>query len=582
MIGIYVLLSTLALGGLLITLTERLRSNSRNTLEAESRETLTALNEMLKESDLPATALVKDWGPLLSRRGQLLAIVSAPGQSVASTFEQQLGGAAMQTSIARRARADGFSMMWPPTSPTTLVSAMTMIPGSDDTPVLVLQSDVAGRLAAAEAVANSARRAAIVAWLCGTACLAFVASAFVGPLRTLVTAMTTSESSVERNDLLLRLSDRPDEFGQIARSLRTVDVDRLSKLGDLQKSEARIRALANRLSTVLQSMKEGVVAVDANERILFANDVARRIMGLDTSNVEGRLICEAIRSPHVQETVREAMLADETATLEFKMPRGDLVLSMVATPIRGEGTSGAVLVLHDVSEIRRLESMRRDFVSGVSHELKTPLTVIQACTETLLDGALDDKEAAHRFLKQIEEQAGRLLQLILGMLQLARVESGEQAFKREPIAVHEIAEQLVQSLQPVAAGRNIQLSVCGEQEMFVLADYQALRTVISNLVDNGIKYTPEGGWVKLELTAEEDSNVIRVKDNGMGIPEKHRARVFERFYRVERDRNRERGGTGLGLAIVKHLCSTMGAELRLESRFGHGTTVTVRFLIEDE
>jgi two-component system phosphate regulon sensor histidine kinase PhoR len=293
------------------------------------------------------------------------------------------------------------------------------------------------------------------------------------------------------------------------------------------------------------------------------------------------MIYEAIRQPDLHETVREAIQSDEPKDLEFRLPRGDTQLAVVAAPIKDGKSTGAVLVFHDVSEIRRLEAMRRDFVSGVSHELKTPLTVIQACTETLLDGAIEDRETAERFLKQIEEQSERLLQLILGMLQLARVQSGEQAFKREPVAVHEIAAELVRSMQPVAESKNIELALSGEEEMYVLSDEYALRTILSNLIDNAIKYTGADGHVRVEMIAEDEANTIRVSDDGAGISAEHQKRVFERFYRVDKDRNRERGGTGLGLAIVKHLCHTTGADLSLESKVGKGTTITVRFPITD-
>ena len=239
------------------------------------------------------------------------------------------------------------------------------------------------------------------------------------------------------------------------------------------------------------------------------------------------------------------------------------------------------MVLADVTEVRKLESMRRDFVSGVSHELKTPLTVIQACTETLLDGALADEDAAKRFLRQIEEQSERLLQLILGMLQLARLESGEQVFDEEPVDLYSVADQVIKAMLPVAAGKQISLTLVGEQELFVLADFQAVRTVAGNLIDNALKYTPDGGSVSVELKSDDASNSLIVKDTGVGISETDQKRIFERFYRVERDRNRERGGTGLGLSIVKHLCQAMHADVSLHSAAGKGATIEVRFPFRD-
>jgi two-component system phosphate regulon sensor histidine kinase PhoR len=227
--------------------------------------------------------------------------------------------------------------------------------------------------------------------------------------------------------------------------------------------------------------------------------------------------------------------------------------------------------------MRRLEAMRRDFVSGVSHELKTPLTVIQACTETLLNGALDDPEAAERFLKQIDQQSERLLQLILSMLQLARVESGNEILHISAVPVHELAEDVIRDFRTVAAARSVSLKQSGADELWVLSDEQAVRTILSNLVDNAVKHTDSGGTVTVELRSEATDSYVIVRDTGEGIPEELLGRIFERFYRVEKDRSRERGGSGLGLAIVKHLCQVLKATISVRSRIGEGSEFTVRF-----
>lgn len=236
-----------------------------------------------------------------------------------------------------------------------------------------------------------------------------------------------------------------------------------------------------------------------------------------------------------------------------------------------------MIVVRDVSEVRQLEAMRRDFVSGVSHELKTPLTVIQACTETLLNGALEDGEVARRFLSQIEEQAERLLQLILAMLQLARVESGSEILHVEELELVDLADDVVDAFRTVAENRGVQLGRLGVTSLAVRADEQAVRTILSNLVDNAIKHTPAGGEVLVELRASADGPTLVVRDTGSGIPEELLGRIFERFYRVEKDRSRERGGSGLGLAIVKHLCQALQANLQVRSRLNEGSEFTVRF-----
>lgn len=425
---------------------------------------------------------------------------------------------------------------------------------------------------------ESAVHAAVVAWLSATVCLVFVGAIVVRPVRMLIRIMHTQDSSAERRDLLLRMQERNDEFGDVARALERIDAERQRSLQHVKQQEQQLQSPATQLSAMLQAMVEGVIAVDANERILFANNVACSMLELDPAGVEGRPIFEAVRNTHFQEAIHESVYERKQTNIEFRIVKTNAQVSLAASPISG---GGAVLVLEDVTEVRKLESMRRDFVSGVSHELKTPLTVIQACTETLLEGAVDDGKAARMFLQQIEEQSERLLQLILATLQLARVESGEQILNHEPVDLSEASRQVTKVMSPVAKGKNISLTMTGVPELFVLADYQAVRTVIGNLVDNALKYTPQGGRVQVELAVDDYAASLKVVDNGVGIPKNEQDRVFERFYRVERDRNRERGGTGLGLSIVKHLCQAMNAEISLQSSVGHGCAITVRFPFQD-
>ncbi|MEZ6126679.1 MAG: ATP-binding protein [Planctomycetaceae bacterium] len=426
---------------------------------------------------------------------------------------------------------------------------------------------------------ETAVSAAVVAWLCGTASVAFVAAVFVSPVRTLIRILGTQDDSQERRHLLLTLQDRNDEFGEFARSISAMDSDRSVNLKNVQLREQQMRSSATQLSAVLQAMVEGVIAVGADERIQFANNVACRMLDLDPKNVERRLIFECARSRHIHDSVREALDRRELVSTEFKLPRNDATVTLVVSPITA---GGAVLVFDDVTEVRRLESMRRDFVAGVSHELKTPLTVIEACTETLLDGAIEDSTVARRFLEQISQQSARLLQLILGMLQLARLESGAQVFREEPIDLSEIAKNVTDEFRPVAESRKIELTLTGDPDLFVLGDDQAIRTILGNLVDNAIKYTQDGGSVLVQHTTTEIGHVLRVRDTGAGISAKDRGRIFERFYRVEHDRNREKGGTGLGLAIVKHLTQAMHAEISLISQPGQGSTFEVTFPFRDD
>ena len=221
--------------------------------------------------------------------------------------------------------------------------------------------------------------------------------------------------------------------------------------------------------------------------------------------------------------------------------------------------------------------MRRDFVNGVSHELKTPLTVIQACSDTLRHGALQDPQSAERFLTQIDEQSDRLLQLILTMLQLSRVESGSEILRFEPVDLAQVIRETTSDFQTIASSRNLQLNCHDIDPILVRTDHQAARTVIGNLVDNALRYTPAGGTVSIAVKPDVRGVNVSISDSGDGIPEALLGRIFERFYRVEQDRSREKGGSGLGLSIVKHLCNSLHARIVVESTVGKGSTFTVWF-----
>jgi two-component system phosphate regulon sensor histidine kinase PhoR len=286
---------------------------------------------------------------------------------------------------------------------------------------------------------------------------------------------------------------------------------------------------------------------------------------------------EAVRNHALAQAVSSVIASGESHRLEISRPGSEKHSTDVhITPFSGEPCPGAVLVMYDTSELRRLESLRRDFIANVSHELKTPLSTIKACAETLRDGAMNDSDTAQRFLGRIEEQSDRLHNLILDMLSLARIESGQEAFEIEPVDVAAVSAQCVESHQQPADAKGIRL-LCepGLPQLTVQADREGLAEILNNLLDNAVKYTPSGGSVTLRWRAAGTMGRIEVADTGIGIREEHRKRVFERFYRVDKARSRELGGTGLGLAIVKHLTQSFGGRVDVESEPGHGSTFIV-------
>jgi two-component system, OmpR family, phosphate regulon sensor histidine kinase PhoR len=384
------------------------------------------------------------------------------------------------------------------------------------------------------------------------------------------------------------LTATPGPVGKLVRAFNAAATD-------VQARTARLDQDRQQLLVVLGAMAEAVIAVDPRRRLLFANASANRLFGLDATSV-GRLVPELIRGPQVQDAVEETLrLASPAAYLgELILPGRDShargnnrVLSVRGNPLPGQPSTGAVLVFHDVTELRRLERMRQDFVANASHELKTPLSSIKAYTETLMDWALYDETVNLRFLKRIDEQVERLNQLILDLLSLARIESGQELFEHGPLCLVPVLESCIEGHRGRAQAKNLNLAFLRgglDEDTVILADEEAIRQIVDNLVDNAIKYTPEGGSVSVTCHSDQNSATIEVADTGIGIPRDDLPRIFERFYRVDKARSRELGGTGLGLSIVKHLMQSIGGPIDVTSRLGSGSRFTVhlpRCLVRD-
>ena len=285
-----------------------------------------------------------------------------------------------------------------------------------------------------------------------------------------------------------------------------------------------------------------------------------------------------VRIPELTAAIDKSQKERTFSKTEFKTIEEDRrTLKVRVSMLADEDKPGVAVVLHDVTELRQLETMRQDFVANVSHELKTPLASIKAYAETLRLGAIHDDEKNMQFLEQIEFQADTLNQQIQDLLQLARVESGEKTFSVSDVDVNMVCESLHRQFLDSAAGRQLELHLqLTQPSPLARCDVNAIETVVKNLVVNAIHYTPEGGRVSISTSVEGDWVVISVIDTGIGIAPDQQARVFERFYRVDKARSRDMGGTGLGLAIVKHLTQAFGGTVTLESQLGKGTQFYVR------
>lgn len=373
------------------------------------------------------------------------------------------------------------------------------------------------------------------------------------------------------------LSDEPGALGNLVKSFNRMAIRLAEKISQLEEDRQQLR-------TILSGMVEGVVALDSTQRILFANETALKLLGLTNTTTEGKRLWELIRNRDLMDLVSDSLAQSDPKKKELAWSLGAAKnLTIHAARLPGVPVRGAVLVLHDTTELRRLERLRQDFVANVSHELKTPLAVIKVCAETLADGAMDDSVNRMRFLNQILDQSERLNTLIMDLLSLARIEAETEMFEKVAIPVGEMVNHSVASHQDITKSKSqilVSQPMTGdfapEEGMAAWCDEEAFLQILDNLLDNAVRYTPDGGKIEVNWGRGKDFVIIEVRDNGVGIPEADLPRIFERFYRVDKARSKQLGGTGLGLSIVKHLAQAMNGTITATSQVGKGTSFTLQ------
>ncbi|MFO0968849.1 MAG: ATP-binding protein [Gemmataceae bacterium] len=362
-----------------------------------------------------------------------------------------------------------------------------------------------------------------------------------------------------------------DEIGALALAFNEMSQACAAHIAQMDQDRQQLLA-------VFRGMVEGVLVLDAEQNIQFFNDAAGRMLGAPLEALRGRKLWEVFRNRQLSAAVGKILASDQPHLTELEWSGAERrVLAVHGARLPGQPLRGAVLVFHDVTDLRKLERVRQEFVANVSHELKTPLAAIQALVETLLGGAVNDSEHAVRFLDRIRENADRLHRLILDLLTLGRIESGEETMEIQPLDVAEAMLGSITRHEERAKSKDLQLAAAEPREpVTVLADAEALAQILDNLVDNAIKYTPAGGKITLRWRAEGQHAILQVEDTGVGIPERDLSRIFERFYRVDKARSRELGGTGLGLSIVKHLVHALGGTVAAEGALGAGSVFSIR------
>lgn len=385
-----------------------------------------------------------------------------------------------------------------------------------------------------------------------------------------------------------------DEIEQLAETFNNM-------ASQLEKTVYDLKDKNLKMDTILNNMTDGIIAVDKNNSVVLVNSVACRLFGIPDANeneIIGKNILEIIRNTHINRMLNETLKGKTVLSDEINVSfSGGRIYRITTVPVQTSlkdssflkenpfsdnsflaFNQGAVISVQDITNIKKLEQIRSEFVSNVTHELKTPLTSIRGFIETLRNGAINDKEVADKFLEIIDIESERLYALINDILQLSEIESGKNETSTEAVDVDGVIEECAAMLKSEADKKIVSIHINSRgNNLFINASRNRIKQMLINLIDNGIKYNVSGGGILISVYKNAGWLIMKVKDTGIGIPEEHLPRIFERFYRVDKGRSRSMGGTGLGLSIVKHIVNLYNGDIKVQSRPGAGTEFIIRF-----
>jgi len=589
----YVILILVATAGLVVYLSDLVRDAHVDDLEAKLTAEARLIGDVLATSpawdepggDLDAAA--RRYADLLDARVTLIAAdgtVLGESDEDRAQMDNHLYRPEVQQAL-RRGR--GSSIRFSRTVGYEMMYVAVVVPAEGRVPGFVR---VALSLRQIEANVARLRRAALSvasATALGAALLALLIAEYTARPVHRLTEVVQRMADGDMSARLLPITH--DEVGALTRSFNQMS-DRLR--GTITKLvEER-----GRLTAVLDNMADGVLITDGGGRVRFINPAAARLLGTDEQAALDRPFAQVARDHRIIGLWQRCCERNEEQFEPVEMGRRGPFLQAIATPLRSAGSQASLVILQDLTRVRRLETVRRDFISNISHELRTPLASLKALVDTLRDGAMEDPPAAQRFLDRMEIEVDALTQMVQELLELARIESGEVPFRLAPVAVADVVLPPVERLRAQAERAGLQCTLDLPPDLPpILADTERMQQAITNVVHNAIKFTPAGGQVrvsglrfqvssdgqvqpetlnlKLETLSPGDWVVIAVQDTGVGIPADDLPRVFERFYKA--DRARSGGGTGLGLAIAKHIVQGHGGHIWAESIEGKGSTFHV-------
>lgn len=561
-------------------------STLRDTYLAQKNADLFTMTRLLQEEFI-AGLTGGDSGSLQAacraigaRSGVRLTVIDPEGKVLADSNEDP---ARMANHIDRveiraaLARGEGTAMRPSPTLHEPMLYAAVRLSAPDGRTLGVLRLSLHG--AEIDRALRLIRMQVVGGGLLIAVVLGLVSFVIAERLSRPLTEMTRVATHFAAGDLHFRLSEPGvKELSELARAMNRM----------AEQLDERIRLIIDQrreLEAVLAGMVEGVVAVDREDRILRLNAAAGRLLGVDPGVARGRSIQAAVRNPDLQRFVARALESEAPVETEIALRRDEeMTLQAYGAPLRdAQGARiGALLVLHDVTRLRRLETVRRDFVANVSHELKTPVTAIKGFVETLIEGAHREEKDRLRFLGIIEQQAERLQSIIEDLLSLSKIEqdAGEERIPLATVPLAPILDAARSMCEPKAREKNLAIALACDERLRVQANSSLLEQAVVNLVDNAIKYSDPGKRIEIRAAAGERTISIEVRDQGCGIAAEHLPRLFERFYRVDKSRSRSLGGTGLGLSIVKHIVKAHQGNVAVESEPGKGSTFVIELPLE--
>ncbi len=564
----YILLILLTMASLAVYFSGLVRAVYMDRLQAhlsdESRLLADALSPVVRPEVTSDTynALAQHYARLLGARitfittdGRVLADSEQPralqdSHLLRPEIQQALAGG--QGSAIRYSGTAGYNMLY-------VASAIVR----DSQPIGVVRVALAMReiethiAAVRSTILVATLIAAVLAWLLSMA----IIERIMRPVRWL----TVTVERFAGGDLQARLVPTTgDEIGTL-----TGAFDQMAD--HLQETITVLDQERSRLAAVLEHMADGVLIVDGDGRVRLANPAALRLLSTSGEQALGRSLAEVARHHQIVDVWWRCQEGASEQLEVVEMSRRSLFLQVIATPLRGSDVRACLLILQDLTRVRRLETVRRDFISNISHELRTPLASLKALTETLRDGALEDPPAAQHFLERMEIEVDALTQMVEELLELSRVESGQVPFRFAAVSVADVLVPAVERLRPQAERGELQLSLSLPADLPpILADVERIERVISNLLHNAIKFTPPGGQVTVGAKAANGEVIFSVRDTGVGISEELLPRIYERFFKA--DRSRSGGGTGLGLSIARHIVQAHHGRIWAESEEGKGST----------